>query len=207
MPHTEETGVVQAVATQQTALCRRETEFLTSDTLDLPHFAQRAPRTMIPAMLIRSNGIGGITPSIPGGDRPPVDIPFYDATTSEPISPMITHLCETFFTRLGCNYPFLQRERFLRDLEEKRVDAILVDAVCAVVAHRSLRCQAAMIFLLTPRMRSREHLGANQNYRKCYGSKGPRNVLGGDTIYFDSPRSEVKRDYGSTSVRVGGHWQ
>jgi len=32
-PHTEETGVVQAVATQQTALCRRETEFLTSDTL------------------------------------------------------------------------------------------------------------------------------------------------------------------------------
>jgi hypothetical protein len=33
-PHTEEVGVVQAVATQQTALCRRETEFLTSDTLD-----------------------------------------------------------------------------------------------------------------------------------------------------------------------------
>jgi hypothetical protein len=64
-------------------------------------------------------------------------MPFYDATTSEPISPMITHLCETFFTRLGCNYPFLQRERFLRDLEEKRVDTILVDAVCAVVARFS----------------------------------------------------------------------
>lgn len=50
---------------------------------------------------------------------------------------MITNLCETFFTHLGCNYPFLQRERFLRDLEEKRVDAILVDAICAVVARFS----------------------------------------------------------------------
>ncbi len=50
---------------------------------------------------------------------------------------MITHLCETFFTHLGCNYPFLQRERFLRDLGEKRVDAILVDAVCAVAARFS----------------------------------------------------------------------
>ena len=50
---------------------------------------------------------------------------------------MIRHLCETFFTRLECNYPFLQRECFLRDLEEKRVDAILVDAACAVVARFS----------------------------------------------------------------------
>lgn len=84
-----------------------------------------------------SNPITGITPSVSGGERPPVEIPFYDATDVGPISPMITHLCETFFTHLGCNYPFLQRERFIRDLEEKRVDAILVDAVCAVAARFS----------------------------------------------------------------------
>lgn len=70
-------------------------------------------------------------------DRIPVEIPFYDATDPVQNAPLITHLCETFFTHLGCNYPFLQRERFLRDLEEKRVDAILVDAVCAVAARFS----------------------------------------------------------------------
>ena len=71
-----------------------------------------------------------------GYDRP-VDIPFYDATDPTPNAPIITELCQTFFTHLGCNYPFLQRERFLRDLEDKRVDAILVDAVCAVSARFS----------------------------------------------------------------------
>jgi hypothetical protein len=78
-----------------------------------------------------------------------------------PISPMIRHTCETFFTRLRCNYPFLQRDRFLRGLEEKRADAILVDAVYVLLRDslriRSLRCQVAMTFLLTPRTRSREH--------------------------------------------------
>jgi len=54
-----------------------------------------------------------------------------------PPSELITHLANTFFTHLGCNYPFLQRERFLRDLEEKQVDAILVDAVCALAARFS----------------------------------------------------------------------
>lgn len=70
-------------------------------------------------------------------ERVPIDVPFYDATDPAPNAPLITHLCETFFTHLGCNYPFLQRERFLRDLEEKKVDAILVDAVCAVAARFS----------------------------------------------------------------------
>ncbi|KIW30799.1 uncharacterized protein PV07_02500 [Cladophialophora immunda] len=72
-----------------------------------------------------------------GQDRVPVEIPFYDATDPDQNAPLITHLCETFFTHLGCNYPFLQRDRFLRDLEEKKVDAILVDAVCAVAARFS----------------------------------------------------------------------
>ncbi len=80
----------------------------------------------------------GLTPATTDTEsRPPVDIPFYEAADSSPNPPIITHLCETFFTHLGCNYPFLQRERFLHDLEEKRVDAILVDAVCAVAARFS----------------------------------------------------------------------
>lgn len=54
-----------------------------------------------------------------------------------PPSELITHLCETFFTHLGCNFPFLQKERFLKDLETKQVDAILVDAVCAMAARFS----------------------------------------------------------------------
>ncbi|KAK5128872.1 hypothetical protein LTR85_000205 [Meristemomyces frigidus] len=68
--------------------------------------------------------------------RTPLNLPFYD-TSPMPPSELITHLGETFFTHLGCNYPFLQRERFLRDLEEKQVDAILVDAVCALAARFS----------------------------------------------------------------------
>lgn len=52
-------------------------------------------------------------------------------------SPLITHLCKTFFAHLGCNFPFLQKERFMRDLEEKQVDAILVDTICALAARFS----------------------------------------------------------------------
>jgi hypothetical protein len=52
-------------------------------------------------------------------------------------SPLITHLCKLFLTHFGCTFPFLQPERFLRDLEEKQVDAILVDAVCALAARFS----------------------------------------------------------------------
>jgi len=68
--------------------------------------------------------------------RTPLSLPFYD-TSPMPPSELITHLAQTFFTHLGCNYMFLQRDRFLRDLEEKQVDAILVDAVCALAARFS----------------------------------------------------------------------
>lgn len=68
--------------------------------------------------------------------RSPLSLPFYD-TSQNPPSELTTHLANTFFTHLGCNYPFLQRERFMRDLEEKQVDAILVDAVCALAARFS----------------------------------------------------------------------
>ncbi len=76
----------------------------------------------------------GIAPDVESGN--PMNLPFYDSSPMPP-SELITHLANTFFIHLGCNYPFLQRERFLRDLEEKQVDAILVDAVCAIAARFS----------------------------------------------------------------------
>ncbi|KAJ4991868.1 hypothetical protein SVAN01_02718 [Stagonosporopsis vannaccii] len=68
--------------------------------------------------------------------RTPLEIPVYDNSAMSP-SPLITHLCKVFFVNLGCCFPFLQRDRFMRDLEEKQVDAILVDAVCALAARFS----------------------------------------------------------------------
>ncbi|PGH28246.1 hypothetical protein AJ80_00137 [Polytolypa hystricis UAMH7299] len=65
-------------------------------------------------------------------------IPFYDPEDNLPVSSLITHLCDIFFTHLGCNFPFIQRDRFLRDLAEKRIEPILVDAVCALAARFSL---------------------------------------------------------------------
>lgn len=85
----------------------------------------------------QKSSIYSITPAAVESDvRTPLTLPFYD-TSPMPPSELITHLANTFFTHLGCNYPFLQRERFLRDLEEKQVDAILVDAVCALAARFS----------------------------------------------------------------------
>jgi hypothetical protein len=68
--------------------------------------------------------------------RTPQALPFYD-NSSMPPSELITHLCHVFFVHLACNFPFLQRHRFLKDLEEKQVDTILVDAVCALAARFS----------------------------------------------------------------------
>lgn len=82
----------------------------------------------------------GVPPSVGSPPAPeartPLEIPVYDASAMSP-SPLITHLCKLFFVHLGCSFPFLQRDRFMRDLEEKQVDAILVDAVCALAARFS----------------------------------------------------------------------
>ncbi|KAI9802124.1 MAG: hypothetical protein M1833_002045 [Piccolia ochrophora] len=78
------------------------------------------------------------TPSQSGGEpRTTMELPFYDTVDPLPNSPLITHLVETFFIHLGCSFLFLQRERFLRDVEDKKVDAILVNAVCALAARFS----------------------------------------------------------------------
>lgn len=64
-------------------------------------------------------------------------IPFYDSDDSLPVSNLVLHLSDLFFAHLGCNFPFLQQERFFRDLKEKKVDTMLVDAVCALAARFS----------------------------------------------------------------------
>jgi len=65
------------------------------------------------------------------------DLPIYDSNSSGPVHAMIISLVETFFLHLGCNYRFLHKDRFLLMLKEKRIEAILVDAVCALAARFS----------------------------------------------------------------------
>ena len=61
----------------------------------------------------------------------------YNVGDQTPVDPLITELCEDFFTHLGGNYPFLTRDDFLTDLREKKLDTVLVDAVCAIAARFS----------------------------------------------------------------------
>ncbi|KAI1817628.1 fungal-specific transcription factor domain-containing protein [Poronia punctata] len=65
------------------------------------------------------------------------DIPFYEVNDPGPVHPLILNLVETFFRRLGSNYPFLRRDKFPAHVREKRVEPILVDAVCALAARFS----------------------------------------------------------------------
>jgi hypothetical protein len=130
---------------------------LTSSRNRVPYFRYFGPTAIVPGFkqmvvavkdnrrsLPSASGESPASGAVPldsssalGPEKVPVEILFYDTTDPERNAPLITHLCETFFTHLGCNYPFLQRDRFLRDLEDKKVDAILVDAVCAVSARFS----------------------------------------------------------------------
>ncbi|KAL1962399.1 hypothetical protein VTN77DRAFT_9738 [Rasamsonia byssochlamydoides] len=86
----------------------------------------------------RLNDTGGASLAAALGDLGDSNsIPFYDRDDNLPTSNLVTHLCELFFVHLGCSFPFLQRDRFLRDLKEKKIDTILVDAVCALAARFS----------------------------------------------------------------------
>ncbi|KAF3398088.1 hypothetical protein F1880_006074, partial [Penicillium rolfsii] len=73
----------------------------------------------------------------PRDDRDANTIPFYDRDDALPVSNLVTHLCDLFFAHLGCSFPFLQRDRFLQDLKDKRIDTMLVDAVCSLAARFS----------------------------------------------------------------------
>ncbi|KAM4060782.1 fungal specific transcription factor [Hirsutella rhossiliensis] len=72
-----------------------------------------------------------------GSDVAVEDLPAYDPSSPAPVHPLIIGLVKTFFLHLGCNYPFLKQPKFLRLVMEKRVEPILVDAICALAARFS----------------------------------------------------------------------
>lgn len=65
------------------------------------------------------------------------EMPIYDPQDKNSPDPLILHLVDTFFQYCGCSFPFLHHEKFLEDLKYGRLDAILVDAVCAIGARFS----------------------------------------------------------------------
>lgn len=65
------------------------------------------------------------------------EMPVYDLNDPAPVHTLILNLVKTFFHHLGCNYPFLKEAKFIRMVREKRVEPILVDAVCALAARFS----------------------------------------------------------------------
>ncbi|KAK8133691.1 hypothetical protein PG984_005703 [Apiospora sp. TS-2023a] len=67
----------------------------------------------------------------------PDEMPVYDPNDADPVDPLILNLVDTFFDHQGCNYPFLRRDDFTRAVKLKQVEAILVDAVCALSARFS----------------------------------------------------------------------
>lgn len=65
------------------------------------------------------------------------DVPVYDPHDPSPVHPLIMDLVQAFFSHLGCNYPFLKEGKFTKLVGEKRIEPILVDAVCALAARFS----------------------------------------------------------------------
>ncbi|KAJ5259370.1 hypothetical protein N7478_012351 [Penicillium angulare] len=95
------------------------------------HSPLRSPKTSDPPT-------GPSAPTMDSHDnRDTNTIPFYDRDDTLPVSGLVSHLSELFFAHLGCSFPFLQRDRFLQDLKEKKIDTMLVDAVCALAARFS----------------------------------------------------------------------
>ncbi|KAJ6788060.1 hypothetical protein PWT90_10111 [Aphanocladium album] len=65
------------------------------------------------------------------------DLPAYDPGSPGPVHPLLIHLVEMFFTHVGCNFPFLKKDKLLRHIRDKRVEPILVDSICALAARFS----------------------------------------------------------------------
>ncbi|KAG5954847.1 hypothetical protein E4U57_003948 [Claviceps arundinis] len=72
-----------------------------------------------------------------GSDGAIEDLPFYDPSNAMPVHPLVLNLVKLFFVHLGCNYPFLKQQKFVRMVMDKRVETILVDAICAIGARFS----------------------------------------------------------------------
>ncbi|KAL8380791.1 hypothetical protein RB595_005196 [Gaeumannomyces hyphopodioides] len=98
-------------------------------------FSSASPRTL-PEHRSSFTALNGSTAFENGDGKPSYDlgdtVPAYDPSQPEPIDPLIVSLIETFFTHLGCNYPFLRREKIIRMVREKKVESMLVDVMCAL---------------------------------------------------------------------------
>ncbi|CAN8103687.1 unnamed protein product [Discula destructiva] len=66
--------------------------------------------------------------------EPMDELPAYDPNDKAPVPDMIIKLVETFFLHLGYIHPFLRKDKILRLVREKKVESILVDAMCALAA-------------------------------------------------------------------------
>ncbi|KAJ5747030.1 uncharacterized protein N7511_008726 [Penicillium nucicola] len=102
--------------------------------------ASMSSESLSPLRSPKPPGITTGASNIPAENRDNRDtntIPFYDRDDTLPVSNLVSHLCDLFFVHLGCSFPFLQRDRFLQDLKDKKVDTMLVDAVCALAARFS----------------------------------------------------------------------
>lgn len=62
------------------------------------------------------------------------DLPAYDPNDKAPVPQLIIKLVKTFFLHLKYIHPFLREEKTLRLVKEKKLEAILVDAMCALAA-------------------------------------------------------------------------
>ncbi|EFR04048.1 pathway-specific nitrogen regulator [Nannizzia gypsea CBS 118893] len=136
---------------------------ISSHRTHVPYFRYFGPTAIVPGfkqMIVRVRGTRKSNPSLSNapdsassiqdpaashaagisrlGTGSSNSIHFYDPDDTLPNSEIVTHLCEVFFAHLGCNFPFLQRDRFLRSLKDKQLAPILVDAVCALAARFSL---------------------------------------------------------------------
>ncbi|OJJ50065.1 hypothetical protein ASPZODRAFT_128670 [Penicilliopsis zonata CBS 506.65] len=139
------------------------TSLSSTNRTHVPYFRYFGPTAIVPGfkqMVVQVRGSRKSNPSISSDSLSPLrspkfpetgvgslaaladardtnSIPFYDRDDALPVGNLVTHLCELFFVHLGCSFPFLQQERFLRDLKDKRVDTMLVDSVCALAARFS----------------------------------------------------------------------
>ncbi|KFY80926.1 hypothetical protein V499_00259 [Pseudogymnoascus sp. VKM F-103] len=72
-----------------------------------------------------------------GEPRNDLGLPLYDISNSEPVPSLIKHLVKIFFVHLGCNFPFLRKDKVLRMMDDKHLAPILVDAICSLSARFS----------------------------------------------------------------------
>lgn len=100
-----------------------------------PEHPNTAPSSRI-SFSMDTNASGSRTNNPRSTEKIDEEIPFYNPADPAPNHPLIRKLVQTFFTThdVGCNFPFLHREKFTRDVERKKADIILVDAVCAIAA-------------------------------------------------------------------------